>query len=99
MYENNCVQTRQYKVHVNRDSAKALQDWMNQHITDPYPSSREVQELSKQTGFTYKQIRNWFTNSRRRFEQQCSVHSLPLPWIKKDAPKICRKSVSEVQSP
>uniref|UniRef100_A0A914QX31 Homeobox domain-containing protein n=1 Tax=Panagrolaimus davidi TaxID=227884 RepID=A0A914QX31_9BILA len=89
---NNVVPARRYKVSVNRESAKPLQQWMNQHITDPYPSQRDVHELSKQTGFTFKQIRNWFTNSRRRYEQQCYAHSLPLPWIKKDAPKVCRKT-------
>uniref|UniRef100_A0A914XTP4 Homeobox domain-containing protein n=1 Tax=Panagrolaimus superbus TaxID=310955 RepID=A0A914XTP4_9BILA len=81
--------TRQYKVHVNRESSKPLQEWMNQHITDPYPTHRDVQQLSKQTGFTFKQIRNWFTNSRRRYEHQCGTN--PLPWNKKDAPKVCRK--------
>uniref|UniRef100_A0A914QCR9 Homeobox domain-containing protein n=1 Tax=Panagrolaimus davidi TaxID=227884 RepID=A0A914QCR9_9BILA len=50
-----------------------------------------VQQLSNATGFTYKQIRNWFTNSRRRYEQTCGTNG--IPWIKKDAPKVCRKII------
>uniref|UniRef100_A0AC34GEN4 Homeobox domain-containing protein n=1 Tax=Panagrolaimus sp. ES5 TaxID=591445 RepID=A0AC34GEN4_9BILA len=83
---------RQYKVHVNRDSSKPLQEWMNAHLSNPYPTTREVEQLSQQTGFTFKQIRNWFTNSRRRYEQQCGIN--PLPWTKKEAPKVCRKILS-----
>uniref|UniRef100_A0A914PZH2 Homeobox domain-containing protein n=1 Tax=Panagrolaimus davidi TaxID=227884 RepID=A0A914PZH2_9BILA len=80
---------RQYKVHVNRESSKPLQDWMIANITNPYPTTRDVQQLSNATGFTYKQIRNWFTNSRRRYEQKCGTNG--IPWIKKVAPKVCRK--------
>jgi hypothetical protein len=82
---------RQYKVHVNRESSKPLQDWMIANITNPYPTTRDVQQLSNATGFTYKQIRNWFTNSRRRYEQTCGTNG--IPWIKKDAPKVCRKII------
>uniref|UniRef100_A0AC35EUZ3 Homeobox domain-containing protein n=1 Tax=Panagrolaimus sp. PS1159 TaxID=55785 RepID=A0AC35EUZ3_9BILA len=82
-YEN-IQPIRQYKVHVNRESAKPLQAWMNQNINNPYPTHSDVQKLSLQTGFSFKQIRNWFTNNRHRYEQ--SLGSKPLPWIKKDSP-------------
>uniref|UniRef100_A0AC34G3I3 Homeobox domain-containing protein n=1 Tax=Panagrolaimus sp. ES5 TaxID=591445 RepID=A0AC34G3I3_9BILA len=84
--------TRQYKVAVNRESSKPLQDWMNANISHPYPKPHNVQQLSKQTGYSNKQIRNWFTNARRRYEIQCGTN--PLPWIKKEAPNMCRGSVS-----
>uniref|UniRef100_A0A914PTG8 Homeobox domain-containing protein n=1 Tax=Panagrolaimus davidi TaxID=227884 RepID=A0A914PTG8_9BILA len=89
---------RLYKVHVNRESSKPLQDWMIANITNPYPTNRDVQQLSNATGFTYKQIRNWFTNSRRRYEQTCGTNG--IPWIKKVAPKVCRKiNLSSESSP
>uniref|UniRef100_A0A914QF83 Homeobox domain-containing protein n=1 Tax=Panagrolaimus davidi TaxID=227884 RepID=A0A914QF83_9BILA len=97
-YEN-IQPTRQYKVHVNRESAKPLQEWMNQNITNPYPTQLDVQKLSSQTGFTFKQIRNWFTNNRRRYEEKCG--SQALPWIKKDSPiskKICKSEFSTENS-
>uniref|UniRef100_A0A914PSD9 Homeobox domain-containing protein n=1 Tax=Panagrolaimus davidi TaxID=227884 RepID=A0A914PSD9_9BILA len=71
-------------IHVSRESAKPLQEWMNQHINNPYPTHSDVQKLSLQTGFSFKQIRNWFTNNRHRYEQ--SLGSKPLPWIKNDSP-------------
>uniref|UniRef100_A0A914QN16 Homeobox domain-containing protein n=1 Tax=Panagrolaimus davidi TaxID=227884 RepID=A0A914QN16_9BILA len=86
-------QHRQYKVHVNRESAKPLQDWMNAHITDPYPTRSDVKQLSMQTGFTFKQIRNWFTNNRRRYEEKCGPNA--IPWIKKDSPNSKKVMKSE----
>uniref|UniRef100_A0AC35GDY2 Homeobox domain-containing protein n=1 Tax=Panagrolaimus sp. PS1159 TaxID=55785 RepID=A0AC35GDY2_9BILA len=94
-YENfQPQQHRQYKVHVNRESAKPLQDWMNAHITDPYPTRSDVKQLSMQTGFTFKQIRNWFTNNRRRYEEKCGPNA--IPWIKKDSPNS--KKVVKLES-
>uniref|UniRef100_A0AC34FSJ4 Homeobox domain-containing protein n=1 Tax=Panagrolaimus sp. ES5 TaxID=591445 RepID=A0AC34FSJ4_9BILA len=80
----------EYRIAVTRESAKPLQEWMDQNIHHPYPTSADIQSLSKQTGFSHKQIRNWFTNNRRRFEQQ-SINQ-PLPWQKKPASN--RKSSS-----
>lgn len=81
---------RKWKVAVNRETAKPLQDWMNKNISNPYPSSKDVKQLAAETGFTYRQIRNWFTNSRRRYELKAG--NSPLPWHKKEAPRVVRKS-------
>uniref|UniRef100_A0AC35FSG5 Homeobox domain-containing protein n=1 Tax=Panagrolaimus sp. PS1159 TaxID=55785 RepID=A0AC35FSG5_9BILA len=76
----NQIQQRQpeYRIAVTKESAKPLQDWMKENLHHPYPTSEDILELSKKTGFSHKQIRNWFTNNRRRYEQEnCEK---PLPW-------------------
>uniref|UniRef100_A0AC34GL21 Homeobox domain-containing protein n=1 Tax=Panagrolaimus sp. ES5 TaxID=591445 RepID=A0AC34GL21_9BILA len=76
-------QPLEYRIAVTRESAKPLQEWMNQNIHHPYPTSSDIQTLSKQTGFSLRQIRNWFTNNRRKFELQAINQQQTLPWQKK----------------
>uniref|UniRef100_A0AC34GDE8 Homeobox domain-containing protein n=1 Tax=Panagrolaimus sp. ES5 TaxID=591445 RepID=A0AC34GDE8_9BILA len=85
-------QPQEYRISVTRESAKPLQEWMNQNIHHPYPTSSDIQSLSKQTGFSLRQIRNWFTNNRRRFELQAINQQQTLPWQKK--PVLNQKSPS-----
>uniref|UniRef100_A0AC35GRD6 Homeobox domain-containing protein n=1 Tax=Panagrolaimus sp. PS1159 TaxID=55785 RepID=A0AC35GRD6_9BILA len=81
----------EYRLAVTRESSKPLQEWMNKNLHHPYPTLSDIHELSNITGFTNKQIRNWFTNNRRRIEQEYYLNK-PLPWIKKA--KSNRKSPS-----
>uniref|UniRef100_A0A914P7R1 Homeobox domain-containing protein n=1 Tax=Panagrolaimus davidi TaxID=227884 RepID=A0A914P7R1_9BILA len=75
--------TQQYKIHVNYKNSNPLREWMNQNITNPYPTFEDVQQLSLQTEYTHKQIRTWFANARRKHEKECGTN--PLPYIKKPA--------------
>ncbi|KAF8466693.1 Homeodomain-like protein [Kalaharituber pfeilii] len=43
-----------------------LRSWLNSHITHPYPTEEEKQQLCQMTGLTMNQISNWFINARRR---------------------------------
>lgn len=43
-----------------------LVQWFEQHITKPYPDKAAKEEISQKTGLTHNQIRNWFTNIRKR---------------------------------
>uniref|UniRef100_A0A914P9Q1 Homeobox domain-containing protein n=1 Tax=Panagrolaimus davidi TaxID=227884 RepID=A0A914P9Q1_9BILA len=81
----------EYRLAVTRESSKPLQEWMNKNLHHPYPTLSDIHELSNITGFTNKQIRNWFTNNRRRIEQEYYLNK-PLPWMKKS--KSNRKSPS-----
>uniref|UniRef100_A0AC34FEG8 Homeobox domain-containing protein n=1 Tax=Panagrolaimus sp. ES5 TaxID=591445 RepID=A0AC34FEG8_9BILA len=73
------------RVHVTRESSKPLREWMTAHLHDPYPTPNEIEELSNITGFSRKQVRDWFTNNRRRYELK--LKNKPLPWKKREAPK------------
>uniref|UniRef100_A0A914Z9U3 Homeobox domain-containing protein n=1 Tax=Panagrolaimus superbus TaxID=310955 RepID=A0A914Z9U3_9BILA len=80
---DNCekLNKRQYRTHVNYQTAKPLREWWDKNITDPYPTKENIEKLSNATDFTHKQIRDWFTNRRRRFEEK--TKGKPLPWNKK----------------
>ncbi|KAJ1455490.1 hypothetical protein M885DRAFT_403929, partial [Pelagophyceae sp. CCMP2097] len=45
-----------------------LKAWLTsaEHFKHPYPSSAEQARLLQATGIDKKQLKNWFTNARRR---------------------------------
>lgn len=43
-----------------------LQDWLQEHLTNPYPTKEEKSQLASRTGLKIKQISTWFTNNRQR---------------------------------
>lgn len=91
-FDNNSRRRRPtLRAHVNHETAKPLKDWMRSHLNDPYPNAQEVQELADATGFNTKQVRDWFTNNRRRYALKHP--NQPLPWKKREAPKSSRTSL------
>lgn len=47
-------------------AVQRLKDWFYEHLDHPYPSAEDKESLSKDTGLTYLQVSNWFTNTRKR---------------------------------
>lgn len=45
---------------------KVLRRWVCEHADDPYPTSKDKEELSAQTGLNVTQLCNWLANARRR---------------------------------
>ena len=43
-----------------------LWDFVRTHKKNPYPSTQQKEALARQTNLTMTQIRNWFTNTRKR---------------------------------
>jgi hypothetical protein len=43
-----------------------LQAWLVQHLSNPYPSPEQAQQLAQDTGLTLSQIEKWFANARSR---------------------------------
>ncbi|KAH7412788.1 homeobox KN domain-containing protein [Cadophora sp. MPI-SDFR-AT-0126] len=60
--------TRQRKRRGNlpKETTDKLRAWFVSHLTHPYPTEDEKQELMRQTGLQMNQISNWFINARRR---------------------------------
>ncbi|KAG2387298.1 hypothetical protein C9374_001630 [Naegleria lovaniensis] len=58
--------SKQRKHFLPTDATEVLKDWFLEHIQHPYPSGQEKQALSQQTGLSYVQVSNWFTNTRKR---------------------------------
>lgn len=42
-----------------------LKSWLHDHLDNPYPTHKEKELLSKESGLTKRQIQNWFTNARK----------------------------------
>ncbi|KAF0977153.1 hypothetical protein FDP41_003806 [Naegleria fowleri] len=58
--------SKQRKHFLPTNATEVLKDWFLEHIQHPYPSGQEKQALSQQTGLSYVQVSNWFTNTRKR---------------------------------
>lgn len=49
---------------IEKDTTKALEDWLADHKDYPYPTKQEFRDLAREAGMTNKQVRVWFTNYR-----------------------------------
>lgn len=58
--------TKKQKHFLSQTSVQILKEWFYDHLDHPYPSADQKEALSKQTGLTYLQVSNWFTNTRKR---------------------------------
>lgn len=63
-----------------------LKQWLlsAEHFTHPYPTAQDQQHLMAVTGIDKKQLKNWFTNARRRIwkpmmKKQMEAHKVPMP--------------------
>lgn len=58
--------TEKKKTGVPKQASEVLKVWFFEHIEKPYPSAADKKELCQRTGMSHTQIRNWFTNMRKR---------------------------------
>ena len=73
-----------------------LWEFVRNHKKNPYPSTQQKEALARQTNLTMTQIRNWFTNTRKRKLSQSpesdedysigSDHDESYPSPEEDAP-------------
>lgn len=54
------------RANLPKETVKILNNWLENHLNNPYPTPAEKNELLKQTGLTKIQLSNWFINVRRR---------------------------------
>ena len=50
----------------SRAAVKIMRDWLDTHLSRPYPSDEEKVELETSTGLKPAQIATWLANARRR---------------------------------
>ena len=48
-----------------KQSTTYLKSWLLEHSDFPYPSKEEMETIVEETGLTFKQVKNWFTNTRK----------------------------------
>lgn len=57
---------RQRRNRLPSHALSILWDFVRTHKKNPYPSTQQKEALARQTKLTMTQIRNWFTNTRKR---------------------------------
>lgn len=62
----NNAKFKQKRTNYSKYVSKILKSWLNENLVNPYPTEKEKQSLSDQTGLNQTQINNWFINARRR---------------------------------
>lgn len=54
----------------SKRTRSVLRIWFNSHLSNPYPTPEEREELQEQSGLNRKQITLWLANARRRHQAQ-----------------------------
>jgi len=49
-----------------KDPTEILRGWLTDHTTTPYPTRQEKEELSKLTGLSLREVKDWFVRARFR---------------------------------
>lgn len=57
---------RKRRGNLPKETTDKLRAWFVAHLSHPYPTEDEKQDLMRQTGLQMNQISNWFINARRR---------------------------------
>ncbi|KAK6950154.1 hypothetical protein Daesc_008480 [Daldinia eschscholtzii] len=57
---------RKRRGNLPKETTDKLRAWFHAHLSHPYPTEEEKQQLMKDTGLQLNQISNWFINARRR---------------------------------
>lgn len=52
----------------SRHAVKILEEWMDTHFENPYPTKDEKASLAQHTGLTVAQVSTWLANARRRYK-------------------------------
>ena len=63
---------------LSKDASSFMIEWFHAHITWPYGSTAEYDRMSKVTGLTRVQIRDWLTNQRSRHWMKAFGNVIPV---------------------
>lgn len=63
---NKCSVVRGSTNKLPKSASKILNQWLSDHIDDPYPTQEEKVLLASKTRLSIRQITNWFVNHRGR---------------------------------
>lgn len=59
------------------EAIEIMTRWYENHYTDPYPSFRDYEYMSKNGNITVNQAKQWFVNVRRRTKNQFRRQNVP----------------------
>mmetsp|Transcript_32279 Transcript_32279/g.51502 ORF Transcript_32279/g.51502 Transcript_32279/m.51502 type:complete len:227 (-) Transcript_32279:852-1532(-) len=65
-YETFSQAKKRVKSSFSKENISVLKAWFLEHLDKPYPTLAEREHLKNETGMDMTQIRNWFSNMRKR---------------------------------
>lgn len=60
------IAKKQCRYNLPKGCVTVLNEWLMNHLHNPYPTAQEKRDLLIKTGLTKIQLSNWFINQRRR---------------------------------
>jgi len=63
------LDARRKRRNFSKNSTEVLNQYFYQHLSNPYPSEEEKEELAKKCAITVSQVSNWFGNKRIRYKK------------------------------
>ncbi len=61
--------SRRQRRNFSKIATEALNEYFYSHLSNPYPSEEEKEELARQCGISVAQVNNWFGNKRIRYKK------------------------------
>jgi len=93
---------RKGSVGLPQDVSDYLKAWMMspEHVSHPYPTEKEKEEIMADTGIGLKQLTNWFVNNRRRYwKPQMIANTEPAAASTSNRQRAYSRNASPVISP
>ena len=72
--QSKCIERQKRWPGLRQRAKDQLKAWFDAHEDYPYPSAEEANALAGKTGFTFKQVKTWFQNTRSRVQRKCMHH-------------------------
>ncbi|VDD84513.1 unnamed protein product [Mesocestoides corti] len=71
-----------------RETTATLKAWLQDHVTNPYPTKSEKIMLAIITKMTFNQVSTWFANARRRLKKENKMTWSPKTGSSETRPKV-----------
>ncbi|CAD6217777.1 GSCOCG00011388001-RA-CDS [Cotesia congregata] len=63
------LDARRKRRNFSKQASDVLNEYFYEHLSNPYPSDDDKEELARQCGITVSQVSNWFGNKRIRYKK------------------------------
>jgi hypothetical protein len=64
-HSNEALTVAKNQKYFSKDSLRPLRAWLLDNLMEPYPRDPDIRLLSEQSGLTPRQVKSWFTNTRK----------------------------------
>lgn len=78
--DNQTQKKKKSRCNLPKHVTNILNEWLSNHLDNPYPTASEKKELIEKTNLSSVQLSNWFINVRRRklFSQYYDLKDKPI---------------------